>query len=229
MLYSALILGFAGSLHCFGMCGPLSLLVPGDKSKRTQYILGRLVYNLGRITTYALLGLLIGLLGEQASFAFPQKIIFLTLGFGLLIYLLLPAASKNKLSVLPWVSRFNSFVKRSISDLAKKYGRATQFVFGLLNGLIPCGLVYAALSAAFITSSVKEGVLYMVLFGLGTLPMMMSFGLLGSIIPKALLVKPKLIYGISYFILAGFMIYKGFTTPISHYANSHEMTICTGK
>jgi sulfite exporter TauE/SafE len=127
------------------------------------------------------------------------------------------------------VSRFNGFVKRSISNLAKKYGRATQFVFGLLNGLIPCGLVYAALSAAFITTSVSDGVLYMVLFGLGTLPMMMSFGFLGSIIPKALLVKPKLIYGISYFILAAFMIYKGFTTPISHYANSHEMTICTGK
>lgn len=229
MFYSALVLGFAGSLHCFGMCGPLSLLIPGDKTKRVQYVLGRLIYNLGRITTYGLLGLIIGLIGEQAGFAFPQKIIFLTLGFGLLFYLLLPSSSKNKLSVLPSVIRFNTFIKRSIATISKKYGKITQFTFGLLNGLIPCGLVYAALSAAFITSSIKDGVLYMVLFGLGTLPMMMSFGLLGSIIPKFLLVKPKLIYSISYFTLAVFMIYKGFTTPISHYANSHEITICSGK
>ncbi len=229
MLYSALILGFAGSLHCFGMCGPLSLLIPGDKTKRAQYIIGRLIYNLGRITTYGLLGLIIGILGEQVGFALPQKIIFLTLGLGLLLYLLLPNSTKNKLSVLPWVTRFNSFIKRSLSALAKKYGKAFQFVFGMLNGLIPCGLVYAALSAAFITTDIKGGVLFMVFFGLGTLPMMMSFGVVGSIIPKVILVKPKLIYGISYFILAVFMIYKGFTTPISHYANSHEMTICNGK
>jgi sulfite exporter TauE/SafE len=228
VIYSALLLGFAGSLHCFGMCGPLSLLVPGDKSKRGKYLLGRLIYNLGRITTYGLLGLIIGLIGEQVGFAVPQKIIFLTSGFGILLYLLLPNSSKNKLSVLPSVVRFNQFIKRSIAQLTKKYGKSTQFVFGLLNGLIPCGLVYAALSAAFITSSITSGVLYMVLFGLGTLPMMMSFGFIGSLIPKALIIKPKLIYGISYFILAAFMLYKGFTTPISHYANSHEMTICTG-
>lgn len=228
MMYSAFILGLAGSLHCFGMCGPLSLLVPADRSKRLQYLAGRLVYNSGRIFTYILMGLAIGLIGEQAGFAIPQKIVFITLGTILLIYLLLPSSIKTKLSILPAVSRFSGFLKRSISTLHKKNRLSSQFLFGLLNGLIPCGLVYGALSASFLTADAFDSMLYMGVFGLGTLPMMLSFGVLGSFISKMFSVKPKLIYSLSYLVLAIFMLYKGINTPLEHYANNHEITVCKG-
>lgn len=222
-------MGLAGSLHCFGMCGPISLLVPGDKSKRVRYLLGRLVYNLGRICTYAILGFIVGSVGEQAGFAIPQKIIFLTLGSLILGYLFAPTSLKNKWSVNPFINKANSKIKKTISGLHKKNGAVTQFLFGLVNGLVPCGLVYAALSASFITASSLDAATYMMLFGVGTLPMMLAFGFIGSYLPSFLRIKPTLVYSVSYFLLAVFMLYKGFTLPVTHFANSHEMTICKGK
>lgn len=223
VIYSAFLLGFLGSLHCFSMCGPLSLLLPADRSR---YLIGRLTYNTGRITTYALLGLLTGIAGEQAGFLIPQKILFILLGAVLLVYLLLPVKWKNRISVMSPVIRMASFTKRSLAKLSKRHGLAVQYGFGLVNGLIPCGLVYAALSGAFLTAGITDSMLFMILFGLGTLPMMMSFGVIGKILPSFLRVKPKLIYTVSYLVLAAFLLYKGFNLPVSHYANSHEITIC---
>ncbi len=223
MSYSAFILGFLGSLHCFGMCGPLSLLLPADKRR---YLAGRLVYNTGRITTYAALGLLTGVVGEQAGFLVPQKIIFISLGASLLTYLLLPSRWKSKLSVWGPVERTAAFTRRAIARLSKRGGWAVQYGFGLVNGVIPCGLVYAALSGAFLTAGVTEAVLFMVFFGLGTLPMMMSFGVIGKFLPAFLRVKPQLLYTITYAVMGTFFLYKGLQIPVSHYANSHEITIC---
>ncbi len=223
MFYSAFILGFLGSLHCFSMCGPLSLLLPADKRR---YLTGRLIYNTGRITTYALLGLLTGILGRQAGFMIPQKIIFIGLGTSLLLYLLLPAEWKNRISLLPPVLRMASFTRRSIARLSRQHGLAVQYGFGLVNGLIPCGLVYAALSGAFLTAGITEAVVFMVFFGLGTLPMMMSFGVVGKMLPSFLKVKPRLLYTVSYLCIAVFLLYKGIQLPVTHYANSHEITVC---
>lgn len=223
MVYSAFILGFLGSLHCFGMCGPLSLLLPGDKKR---YLAGRLIYNTGRITTYALLGLLTGILGEQAGFVIPQKILFIALGAVLLLYLLLPARWKNRLSGMSPVVKTASLARRFMGRLSKKHGMPVQYGFGMINGLIPCGLVYAALSGSFLTAGVTEGVLFMVFFGLGTLPMMMSFGMVGKLLPAFLKVKPRFIYTVSYLGIAIFLLYKGARLPVTHYANSHEITVC---
>ena len=223
MAYSAFILGLLGSLHCLGMCGPLSLLLPVDKRR---YLIGRLIYNLGRITTYGLLGLLIGAIGEQAGFAIPQKIIFISLGSFLLLYLVIPAKWKNKLSLWRPVTRMASFTRQAIGRLHKRNGFAVQYGFGLVNGLVPCGLVYAALSGAFLTAGTADAVLFMVLFGAGTLPMMMSFGVIGKFLPAFLRVRPQLLYTVTYAIMGVFFLYKGLQLPIGHYANSHEITIC---
>ncbi len=223
MLYSAFILGFLGSLHCFSMCGPLSLLLPAGKNR---YLFGRLIYNTGRITTYALLGLLTGILGQQAGFMIPQKILFIVLGAVLLTWILLPKKWEKRISVMPPVLRLASFARRSMSKLTQRHGLPVQYGFGLINGLIPCGLVYAALSGSFLTAGITEGVLFMIFFGLGTLPMMMSFGVIGKLLPAFLQVRPKLIYTVSYFVMAVFFLYKGFQLPVSHYANSREITIC---
>jgi len=113
MLYSALILGLAGSLHCMGMCGPISMLLPGDKSKRGRYILGRLIYNLGRIFTYSVLGLLVGLVGEKIALFTSQKVLFIIVGSLILLAFILPKRWLKSLDVLPFVSRLNNFIKSS--------------------------------------------------------------------------------------------------------------------
>lgn len=231
MLYSAFMIGLAGSLHCMGMCGPISMLLPGDKSKRGRYILGRVVYNLGRISTYSLLGLLVGLAGEQIALFTSQKVLFIIVGSLILIAFILPARWRQSLDVLPYVSRLNNFIKSSLSVFYKKHSLFAQLVFGMLNGLLPCGLVYAALSGAFLMSEAWESVLFMALFGLGTLPMMLGFAFLGNSIRKMISFKPKVIYTFSYIILAIWLIFKGVNLP-SHQFSEHDangIPVCHGK
>lgn len=231
MLYSALILGLAGSLHCMGMCGPISMLLPGDKSKRSRYMVGRLIYNLGRIFTYSILGLLVGLVGEQIALFTSQKVLFIIVGSLILLAFILPKRWLKSLDVLPFVSRINNFIKSSLSIFYKKHTLFAQLVFGVLNGLLPCGLVYAALSGAFLMSEAWESVLFMALFGMGTLPMMLGFAFLGNRLRKLISFKPKVVYTCSYIILAIWLIFKGVNLPINNFAHhdANGITVCHGK
>ncbi|WP_337042337.1 sulfite exporter TauE/SafE family protein [Emticicia sp. 17c] len=231
MLYTAFILGLAGSLHCMGMCGPISMLLPGDKTKLNRYITGRVLYNLGRILTYSLLGLLIGLAGEQISLFASQKILFILVGTGILLAFIMPAQWRAKLDILPFVSRFNNFIKSSFTGLYKKHTLFSQFIFGVLNGLLPCGLVYAALSGAFLTSNTFESMQFMALFGLGTLPMMMSFGFLGGFLRRIVGFRPKMIYTVSYILLGIWLIFKGANLPATSFGShtTQEIPVCHGK
>jgi sulfite exporter TauE/SafE len=231
MLYSAFMIGLAGSLHCMGMCGPISMLLPGDKSKRGRYILGRIVYNSGRIFTYSLLGLLIGLVGEQIALFTSQKVLFIIVGSLILLAFILPARWRKSLDVLPYVSRLNNVIKSSLSIFYKKHSLFAQLVFGVLNGLLPCGLVYAALSGAFLMSEAWESLLFMTLFGLGTLPMMLGFAFLGNSIRKLISFRPKVIYTFSYIILAIWLIFKGINLPANSFdtKDGHDIPVCNGK
>jgi sulfite exporter TauE/SafE len=207
------------------------MLLPGDKSKRGRYILGRVVYNFGRILTYSLLGPLIGLAGEQIALFTSQKVLFIIVGSLILIAFILPARWRQSLDVLPYVSRLNNFIKSSLSRFYKKHSLFAQLVFGILNGLLPCGLVYAALSGAFLMSEAWESVMFMALFGLGTLPMMLGFAFLGNSIRKMISFKPKVIYTFSYIILAIWLIFKGVNLP-SHQFSDHDangIPVCHGK
>lgn len=230
MFYSALVLGFLGSLHCFAMCGPLSLLLPNNADGKLKYFTGRLIYNFGRIFTYTLLGLLVGAFGEQIMFYVPQKIVFLTLGFLLLIYVLLPQRTKLLLAGSTFSSSLNRFVKKGLSKFSKQKSLIIpNLAFGLVNGLLPCGLVYAALSGAFLAANTGDSALYMLFFGLGTLPMMLSFGFLGSYINRHLKLKPTFIYTFSYLILGGFMLYKGYKSQNMLKSSAEEITVCYGQ
>ncbi|MFS0490160.1 sulfite exporter TauE/SafE family protein [Leadbetterella byssophila] len=217
MIHSAFILGLVGSLHCLGMCGPISLLVPANPRR---YLLSRAIYNSGRITTYVLLGLFIGVLGQQTGFYLSQKYLFIALGVLILTFTLLPIKFKSKIDQSYFITRFTASLRRGISQLSSKGGKSKQFLFGILNGLLPCGMVYAALSGAFVLGSLKEGALYMLFFGIGTLPVMMSFGFIGKWIPSGLKSQKVFIY--AYLILGVFFIYKGMHLPTMH----GEMTLC---
>ena len=80
MLWTAFLLGLAGSLHCAGMCGPLAMAVPVLGSSRGAIVTSRIVYNLGRITTYVLIGLLFGIVGQTIALAGFQRWISLFAG-----------------------------------------------------------------------------------------------------------------------------------------------------
>ena len=169
-IWTGFLLGFVGSLHCAGMCGPLVVAVPVYGQTHRAAIAGRLLYNAGRITTYCLLGLLFGVIGEILSLTVLQRWLSIVAGAAILA-----ALSFSTLSALhaPAWAGVNK-LKRAFGVLIHRRTRSATFLLGAINGLLPCGLVYIAAAAALGTGSVQSALFYMVAFGLGTLPMMLG-------------------------------------------------------
>jgi sulfite exporter TauE/SafE len=164
-MWSALVLGLLGSIHCLAMCGPLVLTL---NSKRRQSSFDRLLYNSGRVFTYTLLGVLAGLFGSGIEWAAGQQ--FLSVFSGLLLLIGLTVSWMGANSHRPW-SRILVKVKTQMSNMLKT-GTGGHWWFGMYNGLLPCGLTYVALAAAVSLGSLSDAVIYMALFGIGTSPMM---------------------------------------------------------
>lgn len=181
-LMAALAMGVAGSAHCVGMCGPIALAVPSLSNTPKGRWTGALLLNGGRLATYMLLGLAVGTLGMGMRLAGLQQVV--TIGGGLLILLsvLVPGifrrwSPKGRMAI--GISRLRSRMARTLKRTAPE----AVFFSGVLNGLLPCGLLYAALLGAAAMATPMHGALFMMAFGLGTWPALvalrMSTGLLG--------------------------------------------------
>ena len=168
-------LGFMGSLHCIGMCGGLITAV--SMCRPGIWWSGLLIYQLGRITTYTLLGLLAGFGGASLGFFdgnMLQRGLTIFAGSLMIIFAL------NLAGWLPDpLRRFSTWASRKsglagLARHASEHARAgSWYTLGLANGLLPCGLVYAALSLALAAGNTQTASLMMAAFGLGTVPAMM--------------------------------------------------------
>jgi len=174
-LLLTLTLGFMGSLHCIGMCGGLVTAV--SMSRPNIWWRGLLIYQFGRITTYTLLGLLVGFGGLALNVVggnLVPRILAMIAGMLMIIFAL------NLAGWLPDpLRRFTTWASRK-SGLAMLARRASEsartgswYALGLANGLLPCGLVYAALSLALSAGNAQTATLMMATFGMGTIPAMM--------------------------------------------------------
>jgi uncharacterized protein len=213
MQWTAFLLGLVGSLHCAGMCGPLMLALPaGPGGCRRRLIVGRLIYNAGRIITYALIGSVFGLLGQSFALAGLQR--WVSIGAGVLV-----------LGGLFFSSRFTfrgpiqqgvNVLKRHFGGLLRRPGATAQLGLGVLNGLLPCGLVYTAAAGAVATASAWSGLGYMVLFGLGTVPMMLALGLAGHRLQPALRFKLQRLIPVGLTLVGALLILRGLELGIPY-------------
>ncbi len=171
---AAISLGFLGSFHCIGMCGPIALALPVHQLTPSRKTFSILSYQLGRISTYALLGVLFGLIGQSFALFGFQQALSVIVGSLVLLVLLVPQRLVNSFSptrqVYAWLAR----LKQHMARLFQKRSIASFFGIGLLNGLLPCGLVYVAIAGAIAAGSVWKGMLFMAFFGIGTSPLMFS-------------------------------------------------------
>lgn len=181
MLLSAFLLGFLGSLHCVGMCGPIALALPRAE-QHWGAVAGALLYNLGRILTYLLLGLIIGAFGRGLFLAGVQAWFSVLIGALLIVVALLSLNVEGYIKQIPLVYRLQNWVSRSMAKLLQREGLTTHFYIGALNGLLPCGLVYVAVAGAVLSDSWVQSALYMGGFGTGTLPLMLGTALAGQFI-----------------------------------------------
>ncbi|OXG06525.1 hypothetical protein BC749_102434 [Flavobacterium araucananum] len=172
MFYSAFILGLISSLHCIGMCGPIAMMLPVDRQNETKRVTQIITYHLGRLTAYATIGLIFGLLGRGFFLAGLQQKMSVFIGVAMILVVLIPEKVFSKYNFSKPVYKIISRIKSSLGNQFKKKTYKSLFIIGLLNGFLPCGMVYVALFGAIAMQSASFGVLYMILFGLGTMPLM---------------------------------------------------------
>ena len=190
MLWSSLIagfsLGFVGSFHCVGMCGPLSLALPTYHLSGLKKFFSLLLYQLGRIATYSVLGLLSGLAGRTIFIAGIQQ--WFSIIAGIFILILAGCYFVQKQGVhFSFFNRFYKIVQGMITGILKQSKGPSGFLLlGMANGLLPCGMVYIAIAASLSFTGLGQSIGFMSLFGAGTLPAMMLVGYGGR------LIKPRM-------------------------------------
>lgn len=172
MLVSAFIFGLVSSLHCIGMCGPIAMMLPVDHNNPAKKVIQIMLYHSGRLMAYMTLGLVFGILGKGLYLAGLQQQMSIIAGILMIVVVLVPEKILARYNFSKPVYRIIAKVKSSLGNQFKKKSYKALFTIGLLNGFLPCGLVYAALFGAIAMQSETFGVFYMLLYGLGTIPMM---------------------------------------------------------
>lgn len=173
-------MGMAGSLHCVGMCGPLSLALPTGHLSGAGKFLSLLLYQLGRIITYSFIGLVFGLAGRSLNITGYQQWFSIILGSIVLLLAVFYFVQK-KSPHFRFLSCFYYFIQRKMSRLlTSAKGPRGFFLLGMTNGFLPCGMVYIAMAATLSLTSVGQSIFFMAAFGAGTLPAMMLVALTGQ-------------------------------------------------
>lgn len=181
-ILAGLTFGFLGSFHCIGMCGPLALSLPQKSAEKLYFLGSRTIYNLGRVVTYTMLGGAVGLLSSMISISGYQQ--GLSIGVG--IFLLLALAWNNVRVALAKMESYSfSLIGKLTGHMKNLFGNGnigSLFLIGILNGFLPCGFVYLALSSALTLGTVGDSMFFMAGFGFGTLPAMLAVSLAGGLI-----------------------------------------------
>ncbi len=170
MIFLAFSIGLMSSFHCLGMCGPIAMAAPVIKTNWVTEFLSRITYNFGRIFSYSIIGMIMGLLGNVVLLSgIQQSVSFIS---GIVILLGLTPFFNLERRLGGNVFHLFQKIRNPFQQLFKQKKLSSIFILGLLNGMIPCGMVYMAAAGAFAGASYINGMLFMVSFGLGTLPMM---------------------------------------------------------
>lgn len=178
---TALTLGFLGSAHCIGMCGPLVLALPSERRGWTHDLAGRFLHQAGKALTYAVLGIVVGLVGKGLFMGVQQRLSVI-MGVTLLLTVAAPyglRAAAERYSPLRWL---HQFTRERFGRLMQRRGKSTLFLLGVLNGLLPCGLVYTALVAAAVVADPVRSAVFMMIFGFGTAPALIAVSLSGRLL-----------------------------------------------
>ena len=217
-----LTIGLIGSFHCIGMCGPIVVALPLKKHNLLSKIIGAILYNSGRVFTYSVIGILFGLLGRGIHLAGFQQWTSILLGIVMIVTVLFPYFFREKIAI---GSLFSGFAARLIVRLKRLFTDRSYFsllMIGILNGLLPCGLVYVAIAGAINSGTVVSGALFMVFFGIGTIPLLLVAILAGNLIGYQ--IRSKILKVVPYFVflLGVLFILRGMSLGIPYVSPTSE-------
>ena len=222
LILAAFTMGLLGSFHCVGMCGPLALSLPLKDDSVWSKFSGGLLYNAGRIVTYSLFGLLFGVIGKSVALFGFQQWLSIILGVLIIFFIILPkrlSSFNNNNFVLNYFGKLRS----SLGKLFSQKNYSSLFSIGLLNGLLPCGLVYMAAAGAVATGDIVNSISFMAFFGLGTLPMMWSIAFFGNYVGIGLRQKIRKAYPYMLMLMASLLILRGMGLGIPYVSPKVDM------
>ncbi len=217
-----LTIGLIGSFHCIGMCGPIVVALPLKKHNLGSKLYGAMLYNSGRVITYSILGILFGMLGRGIRLAGFQQWTSVFLGAAMIVSVLFPFVFREKITI---GRLFGGFTARLITRLRKLFADRSYFsllMIGLLNGLLPCGLVYVAIAGAINSGTVGSGTVFMMLFGIGTIPLLLTATLASDAIGQRIRSKMQRVVPYFVFLLGVLFILRGLSLGIPYISPTTE-------
>ena len=217
--WAAITIGLISSFHCLGMCGPIAFALPLNRTSTSSQLLGAFTYNIGRISTYAVLGLLFGLIGKSLVMAGAQRFLSISAGIFMILSVVLPKISKAA-NIDSFTFKYIGKLKNAFGQLFKKSSYESLFLIGVLNGLLPCAMVYIALAGAIAEGDMLGGMTFMMFFGLGTIPMMYTATILGGFVTVKLRNKLQKVIPYMVFAIGVLFILRGMNLGI-HYLSPH--------
>jgi len=228
-MLAALIIGLLGSMHCIGMCGPLVLAMPFSNKDGGLPTMRMVSYHGGRMFTYGFLGLGAGFIGEGLRIFLLQQWISIAAGVLILLMYFLPLLLKSSLfpSVsAAWNKHVVMWMRRHLQPSEGSSATTKMLLIGILNGLLPCGLVYMALVGAISQPTILESALFMVVFGLGTSPALTAIIFANKLVLGK--VKSSFSKVIPFFvvIVAALLILRGLGLGIPYISPADERNCC---
>lgn len=213
IVWTGFVFGLFGSIHCAGMCGPIAMALPGLNRSRREWIFGRVLYNLGRVVTYGLMGFILGFFGFGFSLIGLQQWVSILAGVILLLNVVLPSSVTSGLLHAKPIN-LPDFFKTPFRNLINNGSMASLFMIGILNGLLPCGFVYLALVGAVGMANPIESSFFMILFGLGTVPVMFTVSIMTGFLTVERRAKLSTIFPYITAVVAIILILRGLSLGI---------------
>ena len=215
-IWAGLILGYAGSLHCAGMCGPLAMSISGGNKKGYKFLIGRLLYNIGRVITYSFLGAIFGLLGSRIVIFDHQQALSIFTGAIIILVTAVTFLGERNIFYGKLFNKYTLFIKAPLTKLFKSKTNSSLLGIGVLNGLLPCGFVYLAIAGSLTTGNIFSGMMFMALFGLGTFPVMLGMSVFGNFIKEKIRIPYSKVLPVLSILIAVILILRGLSLDIPY-------------
>jgi sulfite exporter TauE/SafE len=171
--------GLMSNFHCIGMCGPFALSLPVNNKTPILRTLSIFFYQIGRLFSYTLLGVLFGYFGKSITLSGAQQVISISAGLLIIFTLVIPKLNNTLNKIFP-IRNLTKPLYSIVGYFYKNQSMPGFFLIGMSNGLFPCGMVYLAIAAAFSTGNMLSSAIFMFGFGLGTMPAMVAVSIAGQ-------------------------------------------------
>lgn len=229
MLWSALVLGLMGSFHCVGMCGPIAFMLPVDHGNPGKKLFQVFLYHFGRLMAYGIIGLVFGFLGKGLYVFGLQQKLSIFIGAIMIVLVLVPYKTISKYNFSKPIYAVLTKVKNQLGKELRKKSPDTFLTIGFLNGFLPCGLVYMALFGSMATASPWLGTLFMVLFGMGTIPLMTTAVYFGSMLKGAAKKSVQRLIPVFVILIGLLFILRGMGLGIPYISPAPVTEVVTGQ